>query len=158
MRTAHVLRMQITENTKEVSIYTVGDREFLSKSEAEAYLERENAELKRRYYVIRAGFDGTEGRGFFHHEVVSVAPGAFGAFAVNALVAYCLAVHGPAVLDFYGRPTDGWRISDPHTFDTVEALDQWLREQRRTHSSSYRYGGEHRIDNWGNIETNEVTS
>lgn len=150
--------MQITTSTKNVTVFTVGDQEFLTKEEADAYLERENADLKRRYFIVRAGFDLTEGRGFFHHEVVSLAPSQYGGFPANALIAYCLNTHGRAVLDFYGRPTDGWRISDPHTFDTAEALAQWLREQSRTHNSAYRYGGDIRIDHWGNIEKSEVAS
>lgn len=124
--------MEITESEKTIPVFTVAGRDFATKSDAEAELERLMACTRYAYYLVRTGFDMTEGRGFFHERVVGIRRDGHGSFESAAIIAYCLREFGDPMADFYGRPQTAWRTGDAHTFGEPDEFDSWFRSQKAT--------------------------
>ncbi|MGO1852764.1 MAG: hypothetical protein ACTH0V_05075 [Microbacteriaceae bacterium] len=152
---------KISQTTKEVTVYSVGGREFVDKTAAEAHAEKLNQRLGYAFYVVRSGFDLTEGRGYFTSEVVGIrlvhTPASGTArLEPNSIVAYCLAQHGDPVDEFYGRPVGRWTYSKPEEFSDVGDLDAWLDQQRRRgRGYSQTFRGVFYADEFGRLISDE---
>lgn len=140
----------IQKVSKTVDVFTVGGREFISEAEAKAFEVRLKQQLAYTFYEVSLGFDHTEGRGYFAHEIVAVQHDTFGGHTKNAVFVYCQNTHGAPITEWYGRPLAEWCIGDGRTFDDLEERTTWLRERRAAGSRyGYRFHGVAYIDGYG---------
>lgn len=121
----------IREVRKTVSVYAVGDREFLSMKDARDYIEEANGRLDYTYYIVSYDFDYCEGRSYQGREIVATKKDKFGQTVGNAILTYCFNTHGKPVGDFYGKAQDNWRIYESEKFSDVEDLEQWIADKNR---------------------------
>ena len=145
------MALTIESKKKQVDVFTVGGREFLTKGQAQAHLEALNQTLEFTYYLVDSGFDGTEGRGYFSHRIVAVQPNAHGNHTINALHQWLFTTFdGEAVMEWYGRPVAQWNIHEGKTFDDEQELLEWKAKVRSTYAvRHHRFEGTTFIDGFG---------
>lgn len=122
--------MEITETEKTIPVYTVGSHDFASKADAEAELARLMESTRYAYYLVRTGFDQTEGRGYFHERVVGIRCDQHGGHESGAILAFCLDAFGKPIIEWYGRPVSAWQTGTALTFDEPDAVAAWLRDAK----------------------------
>jgi len=132
----------IVESVKEMPVFTVGGKEFLDRIGAEEYLA--SMRLDHTYFVVRAGYDTTECRGYFAREIVAVPPG----FGQGPVIAHCLAKHGPPVAEVYGTPVEMWLIDKGRRFTELSDRDAWVHDASEP-ERGYRFGGLIYVDGYG---------
>jgi|HigsolmetaAR206D_1030411.scaffolds.fasta_scaffold00003_16 hypothetical protein len=112
------------EVTKTVTVYMVGDKEFISKNEAEAYEKKLKKRLDFSYYRVRYKPDLTEGRGYYKAMIVATLG------TRNSVYQYLVKHVGDPLAFVMGvEPMDNWIVNDKKRFDDLEELDRFLSEK-----------------------------
>ena len=109
-------------------MYSVGGHDFASKADAQAELTRLMESTRYAYYLVRTGFDGAEGRGYFHERVVGIRRDQHGSHESGAILTYCLDAFGKPLMEWCGRPVSVWQAGAAHTFEEPDQLDAWVRD------------------------------
>lgn len=122
--------MEIVTSEKTIPVHSVGGQEFVNREDAERHLAQLTARIRFAYYLVRSGYDMTEGRGYFHESIVGIRLNPHGGYEQNAITAYCLGVLGQPLDDFYGRPVNRWITGTARIFDEPAELDVWIEEAR----------------------------
>jgi hypothetical protein len=142
--------MEITTSQKTIDVFTVDGRDFTSREDAEAHLARLTEQLEYTYFLVRHGFDQTEGRGYFAQRIVGVIPETRRAGFDNAVVTYLLREIGEPILEWHGRAVWRWVVSDGKRFNSVEALTTWVADIEAYCRYDRRFEGVHFCDDFGN--------
>lgn len=144
------MALRITTTNKEVEVHHVAGREFLTRAEAERHLTVLRKQLGFAFYRVDSGYDFTEGRGYFTHQVIAVRQDQHGQVASNVVFAHCLDTLGAPVSDSYGYPVNTWVVREPKSFDDSEQLHEWLNQQQRINAEyGHRYRGVTYLDGFG---------
>ncbi|HHT96332.1 MAG TPA: hypothetical protein GXZ90_00330 [Clostridiales bacterium] len=107
------------EIIKEVKMYVVGDKEFLSEKEASEYKKQIEEELTHTFFRITHEPDLTEGRGYYKTTIIAVPEN----FAEHATALnYCVEQFGEPLAFVQGvSPMPNWIIKS-YNFKTMEDL------------------------------------
>ncbi|MFW5891520.1 MAG: hypothetical protein ACOCUI_04800 [bacterium] len=118
------------EETKKITVYTVGGKEFTNKKEAEKYEKEINKELNYTFFVVIYNPDLTEGRGYY--KAVKLAVPKIQFFDNPKLIAmnYCVENFGKPVEYVQGcSPIQNYIINKGRKFETIEELEQFKQEK-----------------------------
>jgi hypothetical protein len=111
---------------KLITVYKVGDKEFVNKSEAEEYEKQLNDLLKYSYFPVTYSPDLTEGRGYYKKMIVAVE----NSYNRNTLLHYLVKTFGdPLEFVMGAAPIDNWIIGEERSFDSIEELKKFLDEK-----------------------------
>lgn len=146
--------MEITTSEKTITVYTVGGQDFVSLEDAERHLAQLTDRIRYAYYLVRSGYDMTEGRGYFHESIVGIRLNQHGGYEANAIIAYCLHALGQPLDDFYGSPVGRWLTGEANLFEDPAKQDEWVEAARaRARQHKIVFEGPILCDGFGLPET-----
>lgn len=149
--------MEITTSEKTIAVYTVGGKDFVNREDAERHLAVLTDRIRYAYYLVRSGYDMTEGRGYFHESIVGIRLDQHGGYEQNAIIAHCLEVLGAPIDDFYGGPVGRWVTGDANLFDDPAKLDDWVEAARaRARQRRIPFDGPVLCDGFGRPEASSI--
>lgn len=128
--------MEIKRKVETVKLekFYVGDKEFQSEKEAQAYIKKVKEALSREYYVVLTLPDLTEGRGY-SNKIIIAAPRDSG---VNTVYQYLLKEYGEPLSWVQGVSVmPRYVVSEKKVFDTQEDLDKFLNTEYQVGIGSY---------------------
>ena len=128
--------MEIKRNVKsaELEKFYVGDKEFQSEKDAQAYIKKVKEALKKEYYVVLTLPYLIEGRGYSDKIIVAVPknPG------INAVYQYLLEQYGEPLSWIQGvSAIPRYVVSEKKVFDTQEDLDKFLNTEYKVGIGNY---------------------
>lgn len=110
------------EVKKYITVYKVGDEEFIDKEEAKKFEDSIQEKLNYTYFIVHHSPDLTEGRGYEESEKFAV-PSTSKEIALAIMQEYCFKHYGSPVAYVMGVSLmANWIISECMTFKTLKQL------------------------------------
>lgn len=108
---------------KQVDVFKVGNKEFFTLVEAEAYEKEVENKLSCTYYLVTYAPDLTEGRGYYKKFLVGIK----NKYNTNAITQFLVTKLGQPIVKVQGvSPMDNWLVSQPHNFVTIEEYQNFI--------------------------------
>lgn len=128
--------MEIKRKVKTVELekFYVGDKEFQSEKEAQAYIENVKEALSREYYIVSTLPDLIEGRGYSNKIIIA----ASSRLGINSVYHYLVKRYGEPLSWIQGASViPSYIVSEKKVFDNQKDLDKFLNQAYRVGIGSY---------------------
>jgi tRNA A37 threonylcarbamoyladenosine biosynthesis protein TsaE len=118
---------------KEIDVYIVGKKEFTDYEEANEYEKSLQAKLKYKYHIVSYAPDLTEGKGYFSKVII----GHYG-YNQNSIHSFMAKNFNEPIEMVMGvSPMDGYKIEKPHSWNSLEMLENFLNEKHHVGIGGY---------------------
>lgn len=123
------------KTTKMMPVYIVEGKKFTDLAQAKRYEKMLEKKLAYVYYLITHNPDLTEGRGYYKKSILAIPNNC----STNALFQYLIDNMGEPIVSVMGvSPIDNWIIGEPRKFETIEALEKFLRTKETMGIGDFR--------------------
>jgi len=115
--------MNIEQTKKEIQVFIVNGKEFLTEKEAKEYVAKINEELKYTYFDVIYKPDLTEGRGYYDHITLAIASPYC---AEQVALHYCFKKIGSPLEFVMGcQAMPNWILKNQGKFKTLEEIEKF---------------------------------